>query len=230
MGAMINFDVSVDIRAASKMLNNLGREIVPQAASAALNRVATSARKTAIDTIRKETNIKASAVRKYVTTSKSNKTSLTATIRASKYAPNLINFGAREVKKGVSANAWGKRKIYRGAFIGNRGRTVFVRTNYATPPRTRGKRSGANRTISQHTRKAHPRRVGGRSVQVQPHQVGNGPKRPKEKIKALYGPSVRREFIRDVAQKAMMATIQERWPIEFKRELAYRMSKLGGTR
>lgn len=226
---MINFDVSVDIRAASKMLNDLGRNIVPQAASAALNRVATSARKVAVDTIRKETNIKASAVRKYVTTSKSNKTTLTATIRASKYAPNLINFGAREVKKGVSANAWGKRKIYRGAFIGNKGRTVFVRTDYKAPLRSRGKRGGANRSIGQHNRRAHPRRVAGKVVQVQSHLVGTGPRRPKAGIKALYGPSVRREFIRDVAQRAMMTTIQERWPIEFKRELAYRMGKAGGA-
>lgn len=224
----MKFDVSVDIRAAMKMLDNLNREIVPQAASAALNRVATSARKVAVDTIRRETNIKASAVRKYVTTSKSNKTTLTATIRASKYAPNLINFGAREVKKGVSANAWGKRKIYRGAFIGNKGRTVFVRTDYKAPIRSGTRRKGANRTISQHTRKGHPRRVGPKTVQVQAHLVGRGPKRPKPGIKALYGPSVRREFIRDVAQRAMMATIQERWPIEFKRELAFRLA--GGGR
>ena len=31
---------------------------------------------------------------------------------------SLIKFGARQTKKGVSAKAWGKRKIYRGAFIG----------------------------------------------------------------------------------------------------------------
>ena len=31
---------------------------------------------------------------------------------------NVIEFGAKKTKKGVSANVWGKRKIYRGAFIG----------------------------------------------------------------------------------------------------------------
>ena len=31
---------------------------------------------------------------------------------------NVIEFGARQTKRGVSANVWGKRKIYRGAFIG----------------------------------------------------------------------------------------------------------------
>ena len=102
---MIQFDVSVDIKAAMAALNEVQRKVIPQAASSALNRVATSARRVAIDTIRKETNIKAAAVRKYVTTKKASKSMLTAEIRASKYAPNLINFGARQTKKGVSANA-----------------------------------------------------------------------------------------------------------------------------
>ena len=32
---------------------------------------------------------------------------------------NVIEFGARQTKRGVSAKVWGKRKIYRGAFIGS---------------------------------------------------------------------------------------------------------------
>jgi hypothetical protein len=221
---MINFDVSVDIRAAMAALTEVQRKVIPQAAASALNRVATSARRVAIDTIRKETNIKAAAVRKYVTTKKASKSILTAEIRASKYAPNLINFGARQTKKGVSANAWSKRKIYRGAFIGNKGRTVFIRDDYRAPARRR--KAGANRSISQHTRAAHPRRVGSRVVQVQAHRVGSGAKPVKSKLKALYGPSVRREFIRDTAQKAMMASIRERWPVEFQREAQYRVDRV----
>lgn len=221
---MINFDVSVDIRAAMAALTEVQRKVIPQAAASALNRVATSARRVAVDTIRKETNIKAAAVRKYVTTKKASKSILTAEIRASKYAPNLINFGARQTKKGVSANAWAKRKIYRGAFIGNKGRTVFIRDDYRAPARRR--KAGANRSLSQHTRAAHPRRVGSRVVQVQAHRVGSGAKPVKSKLKALYGPSVRREFIRDTAQKAMMASIRERWPVEFQREAQYRVDKV----
>jgi hypothetical protein len=221
---MINFDVSVDIKAAMAALTEVQRKVIPQAAASALNRVATSARRVAVDTIRKETNIKAAAVRKYVTTKKASKSILTAEIRASKYAPNLINFGARQTKKGVSANAWAKRKIYRGAFIGNKGRTVFIRDDYRAPARRR--KAGANRSISQHTRAAHPRRVGSRVVQVQAHRVGSGAKPVKSKLKALYGPSVRREFIRDTAQKAMMASIRERWPVEFQREAQYRVDKV----
>ena len=32
---------------------------------------------------------------------------------------NVIEFGARQTKRGVSEKVWGKRKIYRGAFIGS---------------------------------------------------------------------------------------------------------------
>ena len=31
----------------------------------------------------------------------------------------MIEFGARQTKKGVSAKVWGKRRIYKGAFIGS---------------------------------------------------------------------------------------------------------------
>ena len=40
------------------------------------------------------------------------------TIRIKSKYLNLIEFNAKQTKKGVSAKAWGNRKIYRGAFIG----------------------------------------------------------------------------------------------------------------
>ena len=46
---------------------------------------------------------------------------------------NAIEFGARQTKKGVSAKIWGKRKIYRGAFIVSRRNSgkqlVFKKSN-----------------------------------------------------------------------------------------------------
>ena len=32
---------------------------------------------------------------------------------------NVIEFGARQTKKDVSAKVWGKRRVYKGAFIGS---------------------------------------------------------------------------------------------------------------
>ena len=49
---------------------------------------------------------------------------------------NVIEFGARQTKKGVSAKAWGKRKIYRGAFIGsgqNSGKQLVFRKRKSNP-------------------------------------------------------------------------------------------------
>ena len=41
----------------------------------------------------------------------------TCSIRIKSRYLNVIDFGARQVKKGVSSKVWGKRKIYKGTFI-----------------------------------------------------------------------------------------------------------------
>ena len=50
----------------------------------------------------------------------------------------MIEFGARQTKKGVSAKVWGKRKIYRGAFIGggrNSGKRLVFKQAEDNPKR-----------------------------------------------------------------------------------------------
>ena len=50
----------------------------------------------------------------------------------------MIEFGARQTKRGVSAKAWGKRKMYRGAFIGsgrNSGKRLVFRQAEDNPKR-----------------------------------------------------------------------------------------------
>ena len=50
----------------------------------------------------------------------------------------MIKFGARQTKKGVSAKVWGKRKIYRGAFIGsgrNSGKQLVFKQTEDNPKR-----------------------------------------------------------------------------------------------
>ena len=51
---------------------------------------------------------------------------------------NVIEFGARQTKRGVSAKVWGKRKIYRGAFIGggrNSGKRLVFKQAEDNPKR-----------------------------------------------------------------------------------------------
>ena len=55
----------------------------------------------------------------------------------SKYL-NLIEFNAKQTKRGVSAKAWGNRKIYRGAFIGsgrNSGKPLVFKKRKNAPKR-----------------------------------------------------------------------------------------------
>lgn len=177
MAGALQISVAVDIRSAVGFLDSLTRD-VNRAAVAALNRTATTARAVAAREISKETSLPVNEVRKRVPLIRANKATLTAQIKAEPYAPNLIRYGARETKQGVSAKAWGKRKIYRGTFIGNKGRTVFTRVGKSRLP-----------------------------------------------IKAVFGPSVRREFIRDHTLSAIKRTVADRFPIEFNRAMRARLPR-----
>ena len=94
----------------------------------------------------------------------------------------MIEFGARQTKKGVSAKAWGKRRIYKGAFIGS------------------GRNSGKQLVF-------------GKS------------KRKKNKLKALHGASLPREFHREDMAKIFNLKIKNRFPILFKRALDFHLIK-----
>jgi hypothetical protein len=204
----MQYDVRLDIKEVEKRLGFQFKQEIAAAVPSALNRVAVSARVTAVNDITRrnraeEVHLSASVLPIY----RATRAQPEAKIVAKKYAPNLINFSAREVKAGVSANAWRNRKIYKGAFIGNQGRTVFSRTDYR--PAT-----GQRRTLRQHTRRAHQRsgytrgNVAVPSHAVRAHSVGNGAKKPRAKIKALYGPSVPKTFLQDAVQRSISANNQ----------------------
>lgn len=126
--------VNVDVEGALKGLDDLEREYAPRATVAALNKVGVTARTEAARQISAETGLPVSQVKKYVPLVKANKWTLSAVISALPWAPNLARFSARQTKQGVSANAWRQRKIYRGTFLGNQGRTAFKRVGKARLP------------------------------------------------------------------------------------------------
>ena len=167
----MQIDVQVDIRKATQGLLLMQKDI-NTAAVAALNKVGITARATAARQISRVSGLPVNQVRQHVPLVRANKWRLQAEISGKPYSPNLIRYSARQTKQGVSANAWRKRKVYRGTFIANKGRTVFKRV---------------------------------------------GPERLP--IKAVYGPSVRREFIRDTTFKAVEQTVDARFPLEFDRAL-----------
>lgn len=167
----MHIDVRVDVEKAIRGLWLMQRD-VNTAATAALNKVGVTARAAAAREISKASGLPVNQVRPHVPLVRANKWSLQCEISAKPYAPNLIRYAARQTRAGVSANAWRKRKVYRGTFIANKGRTVFKRIGPSRLP-----------------------------------------------IKAVYGPSVRREFIRDTVTKAIHRTVDQRFALEFERAL-----------
>ena len=62
----------------------------------------------------------------------------TYTINIKSRYKNVIEFGARQTKKGVSAKVWGKRRVYKGAFIGsgrNSGKQLVFKKRKDDPKR-----------------------------------------------------------------------------------------------
>jgi len=130
----VQYDIRVNIADAIRELNLLHREIIPAATARALDRTAQNARTVAIKTIREETGLPAKLIRDRLRIRGANRNRLEAIITALKAAPNLSNFQARQTKRGVSAKAWNKRKVYPRTFIANNGRTVFKRVGKARLP------------------------------------------------------------------------------------------------
>ncbi len=129
-------DVRVNVQRAQRKLFHVRDKAVNQAAARALNRtikqVKTSAVRELKDEIGKATGLTSAGLKKSIKEHKANRRRLTARLVPSGRAIPLIRFGARQVKQGVTAAAWGKRKAYKGAFItkmksGRKG--VFARTS-----------------------------------------------------------------------------------------------------
>lgn len=132
----MDFSVKVDLAPLEAALRDVPR-LAEVAAARALNRVATTARAQASRAISAETGLKVNEVRDHLSLSPARTSSggeTVVTITVPPWAPNLIRFTARQTKAGVSANAWRTRKVYRGTFIANKGRTVFKRVGKARLP------------------------------------------------------------------------------------------------
>lgn len=123
----MKIDIKGDVAAARRRLNDTQRRILPAATNRALNRTGDHANTLTVRELAGVTGLKQKDVRAAMTRTRSNFSNLTYRLAAIGKALNLIRFGARQTKKGVSASAWGARKVYKGTFIANQGRTVFVR-------------------------------------------------------------------------------------------------------
>ena len=69
--------------------------------------------------LKNATGLKVGVVAKGLKKDKARRGDEEYTIRIKSRYLNVIEFGARQTKKGVSAKPWGKRKIYKHTFIGS---------------------------------------------------------------------------------------------------------------
>ncbi|MFQ5510095.1 MAG: phage tail protein, partial [Leptospirillia bacterium] len=144
---MLNLNITADIRKTERWLTRVQKKAVPKAASMAINRVAITVRKESVRGISRATSLKQKRVREAVVIAlKARRTNLVAVVAARPKGINLIEFvtkgkrvpGVFRRRAGVSAKAWGERRVYKGTFVG-RGRNsgkplVFTRTSAAPKP------------------------------------------------------------------------------------------------
>jgi len=111
--------VNSNFKKALRDIGNVPRKYVQKAMVTALNKVGAEVVTQAKRELKDATGLKAGVVAKKIKKDKARKGDETYSIHIKSRYLNAIEFGARQTKKGVSAKIWGKRKIYRGAFIGS---------------------------------------------------------------------------------------------------------------
>ena len=143
---MLTLGVEVDISGALQRIDDINLKLRDRVVTAALNKTADKGKAEMVRAITDVFAITQSKVRSRLKVRKATRSELIAVIEAfpsasGKRAMNVIAFGARPANSGVSVKIKkaGGRKVIAGAFIANRGRTVFTRI----PGTTMKSRSGS---------------------------------------------------------------------------------------
>ena len=130
--------VNSNFKKALRDIGNVPRKYVQKAMVTALNKVGAEVVTQAKRELKDATGLKAGVVGKKIKKDKARKGDETYSIHIKSRYLNVIEFGARQTKKGVSAKVWGKRKVYRGAFIGsgrNSGKQLVFKKRKNAPKR-----------------------------------------------------------------------------------------------
>lgn len=126
----LNIKVLSNAGKVARTLRSAPRKEMPRILTQAINRTAANVRTETTRNVAKETGLKSRDVRSAITIRRrATFRNLKAVLVAAGRALNLARFGAKQVRRGISARAWGKRRIYKGTFFGHGGRTVFKRTS-----------------------------------------------------------------------------------------------------
>jgi len=130
--------VNNNFKKALRDIGNVPRKYVQKAMVTALNKLGAEVVTQAKRELKDATGLKAGVVAKKIQKDKARRNDNTYSIFIKSRYLNVIEFGARQTKRGVSANVWGKRKIYRGAFIGggrNSGKRLVFKQAEDNPKR-----------------------------------------------------------------------------------------------
>ena len=111
--------VNSNFKKALRDIGNVPRKYVQKAMVTALNKVGAEVVTQAKRELKEATGLKKGRVAKTLKWNKATKNDETFSFLVKGRRLNLVEFKARQTKKGISAEAWGKRKIYKGAFIGS---------------------------------------------------------------------------------------------------------------
>ena len=113
----LRITVKIDDAQFRAALKELEPNQVKASAVIAINQTAKQVQGFSASLLAKELGLKVGDVRKRVAVHKASKGRLLAVISPSMRALPLYGFKARQIKRGVSATAWGRRKLYQGTFI-----------------------------------------------------------------------------------------------------------------
>ena len=109
--------VNSNFKKALRDIGNVPKKYVQKAMVTALNKVGAEVFTQAKRELKDATGLKVGVVAKGLAKDKARRGDETYTIRIKSRYKNVIEFGARQTKKGVSAKVWGKRRVYKHAFI-----------------------------------------------------------------------------------------------------------------
>lgn len=135
----MKLDLRFDVQPLLAKLQGVRRDVVDKGVVSALNKAAAQGRTEMSRAIRDEFNVSATTVREKLFVSQARRvagavqiqaTLLSKTPGGKRRAINLINFAARKTAKGLTVKikrSGGRVIAARDGFIGNKGRTAFVR-------------------------------------------------------------------------------------------------------
>lgn len=199
----------VGLKQLQKRFRFVGKDAFPRAAARAINRTATTVRAESAREIAKRMGTKVGDVKRRAKIRKARPGRLEASITFEGKALNLAAFKARQLKRGVSAAPWGRRRVFPGAFITRIGgkRLVMVRKKIAGGGRGTGETAAS-------------RQAAAVAMKIGANKPGRLPIRP------MLGPGIAKTAADPEIARARERTINRVLPERLRRQIDRAMSRV----